>query len=168
MKEALDRFSGHSKSYKKFRPVYPQTLYTELLSHMDSRESCWDCGTGNGQVALALARYFQTVYASDISREQIQNAEQPKNVQFHVERAESTSFESNFFDLITVAQAIHWFDLDAFGKEVYRVSKNGGLLAVWGYGLLRISKKIDARIDAFYSGVVGPYWDRERRHIDNG
>ncbi|WP_422081064.1 class I SAM-dependent methyltransferase [Ulvibacterium sp.] len=166
MKRAKDKFSKQSKAYKKFRPTYPDTLYGEVLKWVQARDACWDCGTGNGQVASALSPYFRTVFATDISQEQVQNAGNRDNVIFKVERAENTSFSDNQFDLITVAQAIHWFDVAAFNREVKRVAKNGCLLAVWGYGLLRISPVVDELMDHFYKEVVGPYWDKERRHID--
>jgi len=166
MKSAKDHFSKQSNAYKKYRPTYPEALYQELLKWTGQRDSCWDCGTGNGQVALALSPYFQSVYATDISQKQIQNAGKRANVIFSVGRAEKTGFEDNRFDLITVAQAIHWFDLKAFQKEVRRVSKNGGILAFWGYGLLRVSPAIDGLLDEFYVNRIGPYWDTERRHID--
>ncbi|RKN80130.1 class I SAM-dependent methyltransferase [Ulvibacterium marinum] len=166
MKRAKDKFSKQSKAYKKFRPTYPSTLYEELLKWVHTKDVCWDCGTGNGQVASALSPYFRTVFATDISQKQIQNAGNRDNVIFKVERAENTNFQDSQFDLITVAQAIHWFDSAVFNSEVRRVGKNGGVLAVWGYGLLRISPAIDELIAHFYKDIIGPYWDKERKHID--
>lgn len=166
MKRTKDKFSKQSEAYKKFRPTYPDALYRELLKWVQKRDCCWDCGTGNGQVASALSPYFRTVCATDISQKQIQYAGNRDNIVFKVERAENTSFADNQFDLITVAQAIHWFDITAFQKEVRRVAKTGCLLAVWGYGLLRVSPAVDELMDYFYKEVVGSYWDKERRHID--
>lgn len=167
MKDIKDNFSKQSETYKKFRPRYPQNLYEKLLSFVPHRDTCWDCGTGNGQVAIELAEYFTHVYATDISRNQINNAEQKENITYKVERTEQTGFPDESFDLITVAQAIHWFDLKAFGKEVGRVAKNGGILGVWGYGLLKIDPAIDPIIEDFYLNKVGPYWNHERKHIDS-
>lgn len=166
MKEILDKFSKQAKTYQKYRPRYPQTLYDELLSLTPERGSCWDCGTGNGQVALELAKYFQQVYATDISQKQLDQAESKPNITYKVERAESTSFPAQQFDLITVGQAMHWFDFEAFNKEVRRVGKKGGIISIWGYGLLRINKDINALIDQFYTDIVGPYWNKERKHVD--
>ena len=167
MKEVKDRFSKQSGTYKKFRPRYPQALYEALLSLVPFKHACWDCGTGNGQAASELAASFKHVYATDISQNQIHHATQKKNVTYIHERAEQTGFPDNSFDLITVAQAIHWFDLEAFGKEVGRVAKNGGILGVWGYGLLKIDPAIDPIIQDFYLNKVGPYWNHERKHIDS-
>ncbi len=166
MKKALDNFSKQANVYKKFRPTYPEALYTQLLAHVKNTGSCWDCGTGNGQVAMVLSEYFDAVCATDLSEGQIRNAPKKTNITYGVERAEKTGFDDNTFDLITVAQALHWFDFDAFHKEVKRVAKKGAIYGAWGYGLLRIDPTLNERIDFFYKNIIGPYWNTERRHID--
>lgn len=167
MKKQQDLFSKQSDFYKKYRPTYPLDLYKDLLKLTIGRDACWDCGTGNGQVATVLSKHFKKVYATDISVKQILNSDKKSNIFYSVGRAESTSFVDDQFDLITVAQAIHWFDFEAFNKEVKRVAKDGALLAVWGYGLMHIEKNIDRSIREFYTEVVGPYWDKERQYIDD-
>ncbi len=168
MKKALDRFSEQAGMYKKFRPNYPASLYREILRITPGRGVCWDCGTGNGQVAMELSRHFKAVYATDISEQQLARAPKLQNVYYGVERAESTGFPDSCFDLITVAQAIHWFDIPCFYQEVRRVGKPGAILAVWGYGLLKVSPGINRLIHRFYDSVVGPYWDFERKYIEAG
>ena len=167
MKKVLNQFSKQSEYYKKFRPTYPLELYDEILQHLSNKDACWDCGTGNGQVALVLAKTFKQVFATDISAAQLSKAKQKENIIYKVERAEQTSFAANSFDLITVGQAIHWFDFSAFNKEVKRVAKKEAILAVWGYGLLRIDAINNSLIDEFYHTVIGKYWNVERKHIDN-
>ena len=162
-----DNFSRQSKIYKKYRPTYPKKLYEDILEQVDVRHLCWDCGTGNGQAAIVLANYFKKVYATDLSVRQIENATKKTNVFYSVERAEKTNFKENQFDLITVGQALHWFDFKAFNTEVKRVSKHRAILSTWGYGLLRIDKPINTLIEEFYYDIIGSYWDVERRHIDN-
>ncbi len=166
MKKALDRFSEQAGTYKKFRPQYPVTLYREILRITPGRGFCWDCGTGNGQVAMELSHHFKEVYATDISEQQIAQAPILPNVKYRVVRAEATGFPDSYFDLITVAQAIHWFDIPYFYKEVRRVGKPGAILAVWGYGLMEVSPEINQLIYRFYNTVVGPYWDPERKYIE--
>ena len=168
MKKALDIFSKQAATYKKYRPTYPLELYNEILQHVQSKEICWDCATGNGQVALELAKHFSQVYATDLSQKQLDKAERRENIVYKQERAESTSFNNDQFDLITAAQAVHWFDMEAFNKEVFRVAKDGGIIAVWGYGLLKINEPMDALLYEFYSNTVGPYWNKERKHVDSG
>ena len=167
MKKILDNFSRQAKTYQKFRPGYPQEVFDAVLKHVPEQNYCWDCGTGNGQVAAVLAEYFQAVEATDISQKQIELAQPRPNIRYSTQRAEQTNFPDRHFDLITVAQAAHWFDMKAFCREVRRVGKPGGLLSIWGYGLLRISPEIDAVIDDYYQNKIGPYWNDERRHIDH-
>lgn len=167
MKKIIDNFSTQSANYKKFRPVYPEGLYEKIMAEVEGRKCCWDCGTGNGQVAKSLSKYFEKIYATDISENQIKNAHQHPKIEYRIERAEKTTFESNTFDLIAVAQAIHWFDFKAFNKEIKRVSKNNGIICIWGYGLLKIDKGMDEVINEFYEEKIGAYWNKERKHIDN-
>ncbi len=167
MKEVQDKFSHQSFVYKKFRPTYPIELFEFIYSFCSNKSTAWDCGTGNGQVALILGDKFDQVYATDISEKQIQNAARKENIFYSIERAEKTSFPENSIDLITVAQAIHWFDLPAFNQEAGRVLKPGGVVAIWGYGMLEIDAETDQMIQDFYHNMVGKYWDKERKHIEN-
>jgi SAM-dependent methyltransferase len=161
-----DNFSSQSDKYAKFRPTYPGELFDYLLSVVRGRENAWDCGTGNGQVAQVLAGSFDRVMATDISQQQIDNAVRHEHIEYSVQPAERTSFPDDTFDLITVAQAIHWFHFDAFYQEVDRTIRPGGVLAVIGYGLIQTNPVIDKIIGSFYRTIVGPYWDKERRYID--
>ncbi|WP_411029136.1 class I SAM-dependent methyltransferase [Spongiimicrobium sp. 3-5] len=167
MKKIKDKFSQQAKHYQKFRPTYPTSLYKEILGLTETRDRAWDCGTGNGQVAIELAHHFVAVDATDISAKQLQYAKRANNINYSQQRAEETKFNDNIFDLITVAQAAHWFDMEGYNREFLRVAKNGALIALWGYGLLRINAEIDFFIDQFYSEIVGPYWNMERKHVDN-
>lgn len=161
-----DVFSEQSGDYVKFRPRYPDELFTYLLSLVPHPGSAWDCGTGNGQVAEKLATHFPKVEATDISRQQLDKARPHPHIRYTLQPAEQTDFADGSFDLVTVAQAIHWFDFDAFYKEVNRTLKPGGVLAVIGYGLLHITPEIDTVIRRLYVEILGKYWDRERKYVD--
>lgn len=161
-----DYFSSQSKVYAAFRPTYPKELYEFIFSQLKDKKSAWDCATGNGQVAQYLSRHFEMVHATDISQPQLNHAVKGVNISYAVSPAEKTSFDSNQFDLITVAQALHWFDRDRFYEEAKRVGKPGALLAVWGYALLYIEPVIDKLIMEFYNDIVGPYWDEARRLVE--
>lgn len=161
-----DRFSAHADNYVRYRPDYPDAFMNYLKTILPAHERAWDCGTGNGQLAQKLSSMFTEVQATDISEPQIANAVSLPNIQYSVQKAEQTNFPNNCFDLITVAQAIHWFDFGSFYSEVRRTAKQQALLAVVGYGRLRINKKIDRKIDDFYCQEIGPYWDKERRYVD--
>jgi hypothetical protein len=161
-----DYFSTQSKTYAAFRPTYPVELYDFIFQHLTQKNTAWDCATGNGQVAKQLSSSFQEVHATDISQKQLDHAAEDKNIHYSVASAEKTNFPDSHFDLITVAQALHWFDRDAFYKEAARVGKRNSILAVWGYGLMYIDPVIDSMIMDFYSNTVGPYWDDARKLVE--
>ncbi|HZI26363.1 MAG TPA: class I SAM-dependent methyltransferase [Chryseolinea sp.] len=162
-----DFFSSQSKVYAAFRPTYPKELYEFIFRHVPEKKIAWDCATGNGQVAQFLSHHFEKVYATDISQQQLDHAVPENNIFYSKSQAEKTSFRDNEFDLITVAQALHWFDRDLFYEEGRRVSKPNAVLAVWGYGLLSIEPVIDGLIMEFYNEKVGPYWDEARRLVED-
>jgi hypothetical protein len=161
-----DNFSQQADKYARYRPAYPGELFAYLKPLLSGTENAWDCGTGNGQAAQNLATIFDHVYATDISQSQLDNAVQQPNIHYSLQPAERTSFPNNFFDLVMVAQAVHWFNFEMFYAEVARTAREDALLVITGYGRLTITPELDAVINRFYFDVVGPYWDKERRYID--
>ena len=162
-----DNFSTQADVYARYRPDYPPALYEFVLKNVQERNTAWDCGTGNGQTAKVLAKHFAQVYATDISEQQISKAVKATNITYSIQPAEKTQFADNSFDLITVSQALHWFKLDLFYKEVYRLGRPGSWIAVWVYNLPRISPIIDEIIGIqFYKEKIGRYWDPERKFVD--
>lgn len=161
-----DNFSKQADLYAQYRPAYPDALIRQILQHVNERNVAWDCATGNGQAAHLLSKYFDTVYATDISANQLAKAVRADNIHYAVGTAEETSFDNNMFNLITVAQAIHWFHFSKFYAEVKRTGKPGCILAVIGYGLVETSGKLQEQIRHFYKHIVGPYWDKERTYVD--
>ena len=161
-----DNFSTQASEYSKFRPDYPDELVEHIISQVSNKGEALDVATGNGQLAQKLSKYFETVYATDISEKQLENAIKSKNIIYKLLPAEKTDFSDNKFDLITVAQAIHWFDFHQFYKEVYRVLKPDGIFAVLGYGLFTTNPDSDEILSDFYHNITGPYWDQERKYLD--
>jgi SAM-dependent methyltransferase len=142
-------------------------LIDVFCDRIAERKLVWDCATGNGQVASMLSKKFAKVVATDISGEQLKRASQNENIQYKTERAENSSLPDASVDLIVVAQAIHWFDFDAFYAEAKRGLKKDGIIAVIGYPLLTTENpKLDETIRYFYRDVVGSYWDDERKFLD--
>lgn len=164
----FDLFSDKADLYAAARPQYPKELYEFLASCLNTRERVWDCGAGNGQASVALAEYFSEVYATDISRQQIANAVSKNNVFYSVQPAEETHFPNAYFDAVTVAQALHWFDLNRFWFEVKRVLKRGGIFAAWGYDQFSLSPEIDALIKEGILDIIKPYWSPCVRHLWKG
>jgi len=161
-----DYFSRQSEHYARYRPGYPPPLFDHIMGFVEEKKLAWDCGTGNGQAAVAIARYFEKVYATDISINQVSNAVKKSNIDYAIEPAESTSLQTNSVDLITISQALHWFDFDKFYAEARRVGTQKAVIAAWTYPLMKIDPDIDAIIDDFYSGMLHGYWDKERRYVD--
>jgi len=161
-----DNFSAQAKLYANFRPHYPQAIFDFIFQQVQTFDAALDCATGNGQAAAILATRFKQAYATDISERQLAQAPTLPNVIYKAEPAEQTNFADNSFDVITVAQAIHWFNFPVFYAEVNRLLKPGGIIAVIGYGLIRVNTEVDKWIDNYYWNIVGPYWDKERRYID--
>lgn len=160
-------FTSVAREYANHRPGYPPALFAYLARVCSSHGAAWDCGAGSGQASVPLATHFDRVYATDVAREQIDAATPHPRVSYHVAPAASSGLEDASVDLVTVAQALHWFDLPAFYAEVRRVLRPGGVLAVWTYPRPRFEDAtLDARFHDFHSRVVGPWWPPERRHVD--
>ncbi|MEO7308238.1 MAG: class I SAM-dependent methyltransferase [Ferruginibacter sp.] len=162
-----DNFSTRASAYAQFRPNYPVELVEYIVSFVKERELAWDCGTGNGQSAKLLSHYFRKVFATDISKKQLENAHREPNIFYAEEPAEKTSLAARSVDLITVAQAIHWFNFQSFYAEVNRVAKPGAVIAVWVYTLLQISEEIDAIIAEYHYETLKYFWDPERKYVDD-
>jgi ubiquinone/menaquinone biosynthesis C-methylase UbiE len=160
-----DHFSSLASDYARHRPRYPDALFAFLAEQAPSRHLAWDCATGNGQAATALASHFREVIATDASAEQIAAAEPQPHIHYRVASAEHSDLESSSMDICTVAQAIHWFDRERFYDEVRRVVKHGGLLAVWTYSHSTITPEIDAAMREFYA-QMRPYFPPERQWVD--
>lgn len=161
-----DHFSSGAERYAKFRPSYPDALFEFLASLTERRECAWDCGTGNGQAAVSLARHFAAVLASDASAAQIASAQAHPGVHYFVAPAEASGITAGSVDLVVVAQALHWFDLGRFYDEVRRVVRPGGALAAWCYGLMSVEPAVNAVIAHLYEDILGAYWPDERRFVD--
>lgn len=161
-----DLFSSGAPEYARFRPQYPAALFDYILSFITDRQQAWDVGCGNGQTAYILSRYFDAVLGTDISNEQLAHAQPAYNIQYKKESSSACSLPDGSVDFIAISQALHWFELDAFYREVHRVAKPNAWMAAWGYQLIRIDPAVDAPIDHLYTTVLGSYWDAERKHID--
>ena len=162
-----DHFSSASDRYAAFRPDYPAALFAWLASLAPAHELAWDCASGSGQAALGLAPHFRHVIATDASAEQIAHATPHPAIEYRVATAEASGLADASVDLVTVAQAAHWFDLPRFYAEAGRVLKPGGVVGLWGYGRLVLPQPMDATFLQFYADTLGPHWPPERALIDD-
>ncbi|MHB8534281.1 MAG: class I SAM-dependent methyltransferase [Sulfuricaulis sp.] len=165
-REFKDHFSRHAGEYARYRPDYPPDLFEFLAQSARRHELAWDCATGNGQAALGLSAYFDRVIATDASAPQVQNAARHEKVSYFTAPAEQSDLPSHSVDLITVAQALHWFRFEPFYQEARRVLRPDGIIAVWCYGLSRVTPAVDKVVHHYYTNVVGSCWPPERRYID--
>ncbi len=163
-----DHFSGHAPTYREARPLYPDALFDWLAAQTPERDLVWDAGCGNGQASVALASRFRRVFATDPSASQIKSAETRANIDYRVEPGEQCSLPSASADLVTVAQALHWFDFARFFAEAERVLKPRGVLAAWAYSDCRVTPAVDVLKDRVFVDLTGPYWPPERVFVDAG
>lgn len=168
MSEFKDHFSSGSEGYKTFRPNYPESLYKWLYTMVPHPATVWECGAGSGQATEQLAKHFDKVIATEPSAPQINQAPKLTNVEYQVCAAETFATQPESVDAIVVAQAIHWFDHDAFFNKVNEYLKPGGILAVFGYQLMLVNEQLDPLIQEFHDEIVGPYWPKERKIIMEG
>lgn len=161
-----DNFSKQADIYVKYRPQYPEELFKFIYELTNHRHLALDVATGNGQAALHLAEYFDKVEAIDSSEKQIANATLKSNLHYSIQKAEKTNFDDHSFDLITVAQALHWFNFDLFFTEIDRLLKPNAVFCAWCYGLNSVNQEVDRIVLHFYESIVGPFWDKERKHIE--
>jgi len=169
LKPYADHFSRLAPAYASCRPHYPEELFAYLAGLLDRHELAWDCAAGSGQATVPLARAFRRVLATDVSAAMLDQAPRDPKIEYRAAPAEASGLDSGSADLVTVAQALHWLEIDSFYAEVERVLVPRGVLAVWSYGTQSLDNQaIDSVLERFYTQVVGPYWPPERCHVESG
>jgi SAM-dependent methyltransferase len=163
-----DHFSTRSADYAAYRPTYPAALVNALADLCPATGHALDVGCGSGQLSVLLAERFAVVTATDASAEQIAKAAAHPRVAYAVAPAERTGLPAGSVDLVTAAQAAHWFDLDAFYAEARRVARPAAALALVTYGVMRLEGPAEEVVRHYYWNVIGPYWPPERRHVEDG
>jgi len=160
-------FSDKSDLYERARPGYPREVFSYLSGLSSETQLAWDCACGNGQAAIGLAQEFELVLATDVSAEQISNAKKHPQVRYKIGAAETTDFEDGCFDLVCVAQALHWFEYGKFWPEVKRVLKPGGVFSAFGYNLPSINPAVDDLVRKQILDIIEPYWAPQNQLIWN-
>lgn len=163
-----DHFGVVARGYAAFRPTYPGALFAWLATQVPTRALAWDAGCGTGQATVALADHFERVVGTDLNAQQIEAATPHERVTYRATPAHLSGLPDRSVSLVTVAQALHWFDVDAFHAEVKRVLVPGGVIAEWTYSLMftpaneRVGKLVND-----LDRLVHPWWPPERRHVDD-
>lgn len=164
-----DLFSERAKLYSKYRPEYPEELFEWVSGLVENHDAVWDCATGSGQAAKGLARYFDRVIATDASAEQIGQAEADAKIEYRVADSSSSGLPDRSVDMVTVAQALHWLDLDKFYSEARRVVRPGGAVVIWGYGdPVLETQPLQEILHAFNRGTIEDFWMPERQILLDG
>ncbi len=161
-----DHFSTQAAVYAQSRPTYPAAWFAELARLTPGHDLAWDAGAGNGQASVGLAAQFAQVIATEPSAAQLAEATAHPKVKYLQSAETAPMIADGTVDLVTVAQAVHWFDRPKFYTEVKRVLRPGGVVALWAYELGIISPEIDAAVRRFYKGAIKDYWPAERVHIE--
>ncbi len=159
-------FLAGGDRYSKSRPSYPAGLAASLAALAPGKGLAVDVGCGNGQLAVLLAPHFDQVIGIDPSQSQLDHAVMADNLSYLARQAEDTGLPDDSADLITVAQAAHWFDLDAFYREARRVSKPGAALALISYGVPYIEDAVNAVFHKGYWQDLHEFWPPERVHVE--
>ena len=148
MAKRLFEEEDHAKLYATYRPTYPKEIYEHIYKYYEdglntisgeSYKLAVDVACGSGQFSKPLCERFKQVIGYDVSEKQIKFAtaamSNVNNMSFKVGPGEDLSFlKDSSVNLVTIAQALHWLDLDKFYLEVERVLKKGGVFAAYGYG----------------------------------
>ncbi len=165
-----DHFSGHADAYARHRPRYPDELFAWLATESPDRALAWDAGTGNGQVAIALADHFDHVVATDASSDQLAHAVRHERVEYRNEAADQGSLASASVDLITAGAAAHWFELDGFYRQVQRVGKKRAVIALFSYGPRDFADAYELQfhdpiVHRFQENVLAGFWPERIQYV---
>jgi len=163
-----DHFSAMAAGYAAHRPVYPRALAEALAALSPGRGLAWDAGCGSGQLSGVLGEVFDQVVATDASAAQIAAAVSHPRVRYAVAPAEASGLPDGSVDCAVAAQAAHWFDLDAYSREVRRVARPGGLVALVTYAVMEVDPEVERVVGDFYWKTLDGLWPPERRLVEEG
>lgn len=186
---------GQADAYAMYRPRYSTKVYDYILERLRGaspdgasprKELALDVCCGSGQVTVPLAAWFDSVLGVDQSLEQLRNAKAADlgASAGRIEYVAVSAYELHkvaapgSVDLITIAQAAHWLDLDKFFAASAEVLRPGGVLAVMGYARAELDDpKAQQAFDHFYFNVLGAdrkpgepgcLWEVDRSLVDTG
>jgi ubiquinone/menaquinone biosynthesis C-methylase UbiE len=164
----LDAFSDVAAQYATSRPRYPDSLFRTLADLAPATKVAWDCATGNGQAAVGLAEHFQRVYATDASEEQLAQAATHPRIEYRVAPADNSGLSDASVDMVSVATALHWFDLRRFYEEVRRVVRPHGLIAIYGYSWFYLTPALDELTNRCLIEPIRHYWSPQVQLLSDG
>ncbi len=170
MSEASDLFGAVAADYARYRLTYPEEFFAAFAARLPdsgATSTVWDCGCGNGQASVALAKRVQAVVATDASADQLALAVPHPRVEYRCASATASGLADASVDGVLVAAAIHWFGGEAFNREVRRVCRPGAPMAWIGYlPPLLADPHLQNLLHGFTEHTLGPWWPQERRWVD--
>ncbi|CAH0392227.1 unnamed protein product [Bemisia tabaci] len=166
-------FVKQAVQYARGRPTYPAELFRFIAEKTPERKLAWDVGTGNGQAARSLAEHYEQIVATDTSSKQLELAPKIPNVRYEQTSPNMSKDElyrkaapESSVDLVTAAQAAHWFDLPTFYEQVRRVLKKPhGVIAAWCYTLPEVNPEMDTVLRKYNEN---PYGDPRKQIAHDG
>jgi SAM-dependent methyltransferase len=164
----LDYFSAQASEYAKFRPGYPEAMFSYFGDIAPDRELAWDCATGNGQAAISLAGEFETVIATDASEKQIANAFPHERIQYRIAKGEDSGLHDSSISALTIANALHWLDIPRFMAEARRVLKPNGIFAIWCCNKSLVDEDVTDVVRKYNREILGPYWSDRIELVEHG
>ncbi len=161
-------FEAGGAAYAASRPSYPPALAETLAGLVERKALAVDVGCGSGQLSVLLAGHFDEVIGLDPSESQLSGAVAHPRVRYQCSPAEALPVEDGSADLITAAQAAHWFDRPRFYDEVRRIAAPGAVLALITYNNAELDRPdILDPIMALYH-ALDPWWRPEREDVETG
>lgn len=152
MDNNVDKFTGKAKIYNKYRSSYPVQCIDDIIASNPSNKNMIiaDIGAGTGKLTELFLKRGIKVIAVEPNHDMINIAKENLSeygnlIKFNEESAENTKIENNSVDVITVAQAFHWFDKELFKNECKRILKENGTIAImWNF--LDYKKELEGKI----------------------
>lgn len=172
---ATERFSDRVEDYLRYRPGYPRALLGWLQDELGVTPG-WcvaDVGAGTGIASKLFldAGYRVTAVEPNAAMRNAMTARLDGNPNFRAGagHAAATGLPEHSFDLVTAAQAFHWFDPEAARREFHRILLPHGLAAVWwnsrrltGTAFLEGYEALLRRFGIDYAAVAERHADDER------
>ena len=158
-------FEQGGARYAAGRPVYPGKLAFTLEGLVSNHTLAVDVGCGTGQLSVLLAEHFKSVRAFDPSESQLAHARPHPRVSYARAPAEALPIASGSANLITAAQAAHWFDRPRFYAEVRRIAAPGAVLALITYNNAEADTEAMKPIGQLYQ-ALDPWWRPEREDVE--
>jgi len=155
-----DKFTGKADVYDRYRPSYPKELI-DWLYEKTHAASVADIGAGTGKFTACLSEKPWEITAVEPNGDMLEKLRKNlPDIRIVNAPAEHTGLAAGSIDLVTAAQAFHWFDKEKFKAECQRIfTVDGRLAVVWNTrtdsDMQRERNEIFQRFAGQYDSVKG-------------